>query len=73
MSIIALLIALWPAKWNAQQHPIQTPATCYGQLQQRLSRCAVQHPDATSIQREVCESAARGRYVACIDGIGGLP
>ena len=73
MSIIALLIAMWHARWNAQQHPIQTPTSCLAAYQQRLSRCAILHPDATSIQREVCESAARGQYVACIEGIGGLP
>ncbi len=70
MTVIALLITLvTPAKWYRWQLPVNTGNTCWSAHLVRLHECAVQHPDATSIQRAVCEAASRGQYTACIEGI----
>lgn len=71
MTIISLMLALLaPTQSYKWRLPIHTPSTCWSAHLARMSACAVQHPDATSIQRAVCEADSAGRYTACM---GGLP
>lgn len=70
MTVISLLIAmLAPVQYYKWKLPIHTPSTCWSAHLVRLHECAIQNPDATSIQRAVCEAASAGQYTACIGGI----
>ncbi len=70
MTVISLLIALLaPIQSSKWRLPIHTPETCWSAHLARLHQCAIQYPDATSIQRAVCESSSAGQYTACIEGI----
>jgi hypothetical protein len=70
MIAFALMIAvLVPDRWDFWHKPIKSPTVCMSEYQQRLARCAVEHPDAQSLQRAVCEADARGQYTACIGGL----
>ena len=70
MTVISLLIALLaPVQSSKWRLPINTQSTCWSAHLVRLHDCAVQFPDATSIQRAVCEADSRGQYTACIEGI----
>ena len=70
MNIIMLMLAIiTPLQSSRCRLPIQTPQTCLSAHIARMSACAVQFPDATSIQRAVCEADSAGRYVSCINGI----
>ena len=70
MTVISLLIALLaPMQSSKWRLPIYTPETCWTAHLVRLRSCAIQYPDATSIQRAVCEADSAGQYTACIAGI----
>jgi len=70
VTVIALLLSLLaPARSYRWGLPIYTPETCWTAHLARMHECQIQHPDATSIQRAVCEAASAGQYTACIEGI----
>lgn len=71
MTIIALLMLLFPEQWHTiTGQPIQSPATCSSALAADLRRCEILYPDAASLVRRVCVTEANGRYTACM---GWLP
>ena len=70
MTELLLIISMvLPLKWSVRRVPINTPQTCWSSHLVRLHECAVQYPDATSIQRGVCEAESRGQYTACVEGV----
>lgn len=70
MTVISLLIALIaPIQSSKWRLPIYTPESCWSAHLARMHRCQIEHPDATSIQRAVCEADSAGQYTACIGGI----
>jgi hypothetical protein len=68
IGFLLMMLILVPERWSIWQKPIVTPSVCFNDYQHDLTRCAVRYPDAASLQREVCEADARGRYTACMEG-----
>lgn len=66
MLIIAILL---PVKWSIRMVPINTPSSCWTAHLLRVRACEIEFPEATSIQRAVCEANSAGQYTSCIEGI----